>query len=174
MTINLYTEKGFFKKIKWGGMILTEIDNVNNFEVDSKPKVNQNYQIYKDKKEVLDFDLTRYCEIEILKSNWITLKGNLTDHDLILNKISALFEPSFQINNVWFDDIGYLVFKIHMTAVKKGQLHSFLEIGILIEIKGNNETISNEVKKNCLVFDRKNELQIRIGDVLIFYLSKNK
>lgn len=155
-------------------MVLSDIENMHLDEIYSKPTVNQNYASFKEKKEVLDFDLTRYCEIEILKSNWITLKGNLTDHDLILNKISALFEPSFQINNVWFDDIGYLVFKIHMTAIKKGPLHSFLEIGIMIEIKGNNETISNEVKKNCLVFDRKNELQIRIGDEIIFYLSKNK
>ena len=28
-------------------------------------------------------------------------------------------------------------------------------------------------KKNNLVFDRKNEIQMHIGDILIFYISKN-
>lgn len=126
------------------------------------------------KREVLDYDLSRYCELEILKSKWVTLKGNLTDHDLILNKIHLLFDPIFTINEVWFDDIGYLIFKIDLTAIKKGQLQSFLELGILIEVYNEDEIISNEVKKNCLLYDRKNELQCRIGDNLTFYLSKNK
>jgi hypothetical protein len=127
-----------------------------------------------EKREVFDFDLSRFCELEIIKSKWITLKGNLTDHDLIMNKICLLFEPYFKIEEVWFDDIGYLIFKISLTAIKKGQLHSFLELGILIEVLSVNEQISNEVKKNCLLFDRKNELQCRVGDHLTFYLSKNK
>lgn len=104
----------------------------------------------------------------------MSLKGNLTDHDLILNKINLLFQPNFEVKEVWFDDIGYLIFKISLIAVKKGQLHSFIELGILINILNENDAISNEVKKNCLLFDRKNELQCRIGDNLTFYLSKNK
>ena len=30
-----------------------------------------------------------------------------------------------------------------------------------------------ETKKNNLVFDRKNEIKMHIGDIFIFYISKN-
>jgi hypothetical protein len=43
-----------------------------------------------------------------------------------------------------------------------------------LEVLGIHEKISNEAKKNCLIFDRKNELQCRIGDIIIFYITKNK
>lgn len=132
------------------------------------------YSQIQSKREVLDFDCTRFCELEIVKSKWLNIQGNLTDYDLIMNKIITLFDPCFQIDNVWFDDIGYLIFKIHLTAIKKGILNSYIELGILIEVKGEKEPISNEVKKNFLIYDRKNELEVRIGDTLVFYLSKNK
>lgn len=136
--------------------------------------LNYNLKDKKEKKEIVDFDLSRFCELEIIKSKWITLKGNLTDYDLILNKVSLLFEPLFSVDNVYYDDIGYLIIKICLTAIKKGQLQSFFELGVHIEVLEEYETICNEVKKNCLLYDRKNELQLRIGDKLTFYLSKNK
>lgn len=161
------------KKVKWSQIKLEELQK-------SDPKHSTelntvfNLKDIQEKREVLDFDLSRFCELEIIKSKWITLKGNLTDHDLIMNKISLLFEPYFKVNEVWFDDIGYLIFKICLTAKKKGELPSFIELGIVIEIFAEHEIITNEVKKNCLLYDRKNEMQCRIGDNLIFYLSKNK
>jgi len=171
LNINLFSDKGLVKRIKWSKILIEDLDEsiVNYFNKDEF-----SIREIKSHREVLDFDLSRYCELEIIKSRWLTLKGNLTDHDLIINKINSLFEPNFKVNDIWFDDIGYLIFKISLTAVKKGQLHSFLELGILIEVLNESEIISNEVKKNCLLYDRKNELQLRVGDSLYFYLSKNK
>ena len=42
-----------------------------------------------------------------------------------------------------------------------------------ITVKNLNEEKSNETKKNNLVFDRKNEIQMYVGDILVFYISKN-
>ena len=42
-----------------------------------------------------------------------------------------------------------------------------------IKVLDLNEDKSNETKKNNLVFDRKNEIQMHIGDVMVFYISKN-
>ena len=47
------------------------------------------------------------------------------------------------------------------------------EIGMKIKVINLNENKSNETKKNNLVFDRKNEIQMYIGDVIVFYISKN-
>lgn len=170
MSLNLYTEKGVIKRVKWSNMICEENPEFDYLYL----KQESDYKNIQSKREVLDYNIAYFCELEILKSKWLNLHGNLTDHDLIMNKLITLFEPSFKINNVWFDDIGYLVFKIHLTAQKKSIVPSYLELGILIEIKGENEQLSNEVKKNFLVYDRKNDLQLRVNDTLIFYLSKNK
>jgi len=44
---------------------------------------------------------------------------------------------------------------------------------IEISIKKCNEYISNELKKNCLMFYRSRTLELRIGDEIIFYCSKS-
>lgn len=43
-----------------------------------------------------------------------------------------------------------------------------------MEVIDSKTSLSNEVKKNCLIFDRKNEIQVRVGDIVVFYISKNK
>ena len=42
-----------------------------------------------------------------------------------------------------------------------------------ITVLNLNENKYNETKKNNLIFDRKNEIQMHIGDVFVFYISKN-
>ena len=170
MNINLLTEKGFLKRLKWAALQMTKAPNIDYINLSTE----KDYKVLMQKREVLDYDIAYFSEIEIIKSKWIKIYGNLTDYDLILNKINVLFSPLFTVNDVWFDDIGYLVFKIHLTAIKSGILHSFMELGIVIEVKNKDDLISNEVKKNLLLFDKKNELQLRVDDCLIFYLSKNK
>ena len=92
----------------------------------------------------------------------------------IIKKLKSLFEPNFIIQKVLWDDVGYYLFKIFLIASQKGRLKSSNEIGIKISIKNIDEPLINEVKKNCLLFDGKNQIQIRIGDILVFYISKNK
>jgi hypothetical protein len=46
-------------------------------------------------------------------------------------------------------------------------------VAINLYIVNEGESITNEVKKNGLIFDSKNELQCRIGDKLLFFISYN-
>ena len=55
-----------------------------------------------------------------------------------------------------------------------GKLPTSSEVGINILIKDYAEFTTNEIKKNCLLYDGKNQIQLRIGDILVFYISKNK
>jgi len=47
-------------------------------------------------------------------------------------------------------------------------------LGINIEVVDFSEPIINEVKKNGLVYEQSNSFQLRIGDILVFYLAKNR
>jgi hypothetical protein len=42
-----------------------------------------------------------------------------------------------------------------------------------IVIKDKNETITNEVKRMGLLTDRTNEIDLRIGDMLVVYMTKD-
>lgn len=48
------------------------------------------------------------------------------------------------------------------------------EIGISLVVRGQHECISNEIKKNGLIFERSDILQVRKGDVIVLYFTKNK
>ena len=47
-------------------------------------------------------------------------------------------------------------------------------LGIKIKIYPKNKTITNEIKKNGLIYDEKNELTVNIDDIITFYISQNK
>ena len=71
-------------------------------------------------REIFDFDLTRFCEIEILKNKWSDI-SNIENCGSILDKINLLFCPCFFIQRVLFEDVGYLMFKIFLVAASPGK-----------------------------------------------------
>lgn len=171
---NIFTEKGLIdiSKFKWLNLSFDKIPNFNFLEfTDEHNKL----------REVIDFDLSRFCELEIMKNKW-TILANMSNHENILKRIKSLFEPCFIVQKVLYDDVGYYLFKIFLIAAIPGIILKFTlgkissgdELGIQIEVLDTEKKISNEVKKNCLIYDRKNSLQTRIGDILVFYISKNK
>ena len=128
-----------------------------------------------------DADLSRKCEIEILKNRWSDIV-NFENKCLSLEKIKEIFNKNFTIENILFDDVGYFLFKITLIASKPGKLFKFnkgtisycQEIGLTIQINEENNIVTNEVKKNFLIFDKLNQIQLRMGDKLIFYYTVNK
>ena len=71
--------------------------------------------------------------------------------------------------------VGYYIFKIILKAIKTGNSNGKdNNIGILINIFDEGKNVENEVKKNGLIFDEKNEININIGDYITFYISQNK
>jgi len=77
-------------------------------------------------RDVFDFDLSRVCELEIMKNKWNDI-SKLEDNQIIFKKITNLFNPSFHVNRILFDDVGYLVFKIFLIAIQPGK-HKFLNL----------------------------------------------
>ena len=164
-TLNIFTEKGLMdiRKLVW-----------NKITVFKTP--NENFLYYSNenilKREIVDFDVSRYCEMELCKGKWNDIIL-MDDSDMYIGELKNKFKKNFHIMNILFDNVGYLIFKFYLEGIMPGVIGPDDEIGMKIKVLDFNEKKSNEAKKNNLVFDRKNEIQMHIGDVLIFYISKN-
>ena len=164
-TLNIFTEKGLMdiRKLVW-----------NKITVFKTP--NEDFLYYSNenilKREIVDFDVSRYCEMELCKGKWNDIIL-LDDSEIYISELINKFKNNFHILKILFDNVGYLIFKFYLEGIIPGVIGPDDEIGMTIKVLGLNENKSNECKKNNLVFDRKNEIQMHIGDVFIFYISKN-
>ena len=110
----------------------------------------------------------RISEYEQLCVHW--KKINLYENHIKLIKMfQKLFNPYFKIVNIYFENIGLYIFKIYLKAIKTGEIKDKKKIGIKIKIKERNEYIENEIRKNNLLFERRDIFEIRNGDELIYY-----
>ena len=114
------------------------------------------------------------CEVENMVNEWNKIEI-LDKGEIVQKNLNELFSDNFIIKEIYYDDVGYFFFKIILKAYKIG-ICSGKEgnIGIKIHILPINSSITNEIKKNGLVFDENNELAINVGDMIIFYISQNK
>ena len=164
-TLNIFTEKGLMdiRKLVW-----------NKITVFKTP--NEDFLYYSNenilKREIVDFDVSRYCEMELCKGKWNDIIL-LDDSDIYISELIKKFKNNFHILKILFDNVGYYIFKFYLEGIIPGTIGPDEEIGMKIKVLDLNEDKSNETKKNNLVFDRKNEIQIHIGDIFIFYISKN-
>lgn len=171
MTINLWTPKGIidFKRFKWLNLkAVKHQKNSTSFDY-----VELNELQHKKAKEIGNYDLTRFCELEAMKNSWKDIQ-KLPNYMTVLSSMKRMFEPMFSIQRILWDDVGYMLFKIYLKGKQPGLIHSPKELGIDLEIKDKGDKVCNEIKKNGLLYDRKNYLQIRVEDTLVFYISKSK
>jgi hypothetical protein len=111
-TINILTDKGLldFLSFKWLNMTNYPKPKMNHFEFSNE---------HNKQREVIDFDLSRFCELEIMKNRWNDI-SKLDKHTAIVNNLRQMFEPHFQVQKLLYDDIGYYIFKVYLIAKKKG------------------------------------------------------
>ena len=164
-TLNIMTQKGLMdiRKLVW-----------NKITVFKTPK--EDFMYYSNenifKREIVDFDVSRYCEMELCKGKWNDIIL-LDECDIYIGELIKKFKKNFNILKILFDNVGYYIFKFYLEGSIPGVIGPDDEIGMKITVLNLNENKSNETKKNNLVFDRKNEIQMHIGDVFVFYISKN-
>ena len=164
-TLNIFTDKGLMdiRKLVW--------DKITVFKTP-----NEDFLYYSNenilKREIVDFDMSRYCEMELCKGKWNDIIL-LENSDNIIGDLKNKFKKNFNILKILFDNVGYYIFKFYLEGNAPGIIYADDEIGINITVLPPHIDKSNETKKNNLVFDRKNEIQLHLGDVFIFYISKN-
>ena len=120
-----------------------------------------------------DIDLNK-CEVEEIINEWNKI-SLLENGDIVKKNLNELFGNNFIIKEINYDDVGYYFFKIILKAYKVGMCNGKDgNLGIKINIFPINSNITNEIKKNGLIFDENNELAINVGDIITFYISQNK
>lgn len=114
------------------------------------------------------FNNPRISEYEELCGHWknISLFENKNE---IIKMVQMSFSHFFRIIEIYFDNIGVYIFKVRLKAVKVGELNDKRSIGIKIKIKEKNDYIENEIRKNYLLFERRDVFEIRVGDELMYY-----
>lgn len=179
-TVNVFAEKGlmYIRQLNWLRIKIYPTPKVNLLEYSNDGSL---------LREIVDFDTSRYCELELLKGVWNDI-SLFEDSSQLKAMVNRQFESLFDIRDIVFDDVGYFIFKIYLLAIKTGVIARENNLGIVIKVVSNNlygkqtlidesntnNIVSNEVKKNNLIYDRKNEIQLQLGDTLVFYMSRNK
>ena len=112
----------------------------------------------------------RKCDYENICTHWKSI-DKYEKKNRIINMVKILFEPFFEIEKINYENIGIIIFKINLKAVKIGELNNLMKIGIKFKIKNIDEYVENEIKKNNLLFEKRDVLELRIGDKIIYYCS---
>lgn len=185
ININLNRESTFinFENFKWGK------ESVEEYVIMKKVLLNPEYNFNK-RSPGDKIDLVRVCELEFIKKNWKDISGlseptfdsYITKFDFntlekILNLLSAikhLFQPYFKLTKAWADEDTNITLKLLFEASSEGSSSKQEDIGIRLKVVQETSKIRNEVKKNGLLYDNSNELQLRIGDSLIFYIQTKR
>ena len=138
-TLNIFTEKGIMdiRKLVW-----------NKITVFKTP--DEDFLYYSNenilKREIVDFDVSRYCEMELCKGKWNDIIL-LDDSDMYIGELKNKFKKNFHIMNILFDNVGYLIFKFYLEGIIPGVIGPDDEIGMKIKVLDYNEKKSNEAKK---------------------------
>ena len=77
----------------------------------------------------------------------------------------------FEINNVYFSNVGAYIFKVELTAVKAGEINDKKKLELIIRIKEKDGYIENEIRKNNLLFENRDIFELKVGDKLLYYFS---
>lgn len=130
-------------------------------------------------------DTNRVCELEDSVVEWYDSRYFQRPHELM---DLSFFEPIFEIKGYMCAGIDGLICKIHLIAASEGRLvHDYIGMPLVVKskLKGKKDgkasdqdlmqsnTIVHEVKRVGLLIDRYIDLELRVGDHLILYISKS-
>ena len=170
-SINLFADNFFidFNTINFKIKIQKNLINIPNI-ISEINKITT-----KSKIDYTEFNLYngRINEFEYLKMKWRDIQAYELNEEII-KKIKNIFQDFFEILKCHYDDVGNLVFKFTLKAIKTGMLDNQTDLGIKIRIKEEKDYIVNEIKKNNLIYEKSDVLEIRECDMLIFYFSEDR
>jgi len=153
IAINYYTPRGLIdiNSIKWGEITLRNLKS-------------------SDEVVKLEIDLNRVCELETMGSEWYDSKYYKMTKQFY--DLDALLQ-CFVVKSIEFTELDIKAFKIRLEAYRVGSIEKSV-VGIPIIIKPCGMRCVMQVKRLGLMIDREGDLELRVGDTLVLYLSKHK
>jgi len=174
ISINYYTARGLIniQNLEWEEIEeeLTPINEIQNNNLSttrgSVPDIGNNGKMIMPKVKA---DLNRMCELETMGAEWYdTQYYNMQEAFCDLRAVSSYFI----VDSIEFASLDVKACKLKMTAYKPGILSREI-MGIPIHVKPHSSECINECKRLGLMIDRECDIQLRVGDQLIFYMSKH-
>ena len=156
------------------GIINLELYTTNNgfIDPDSIKIVVKAYNLKNYIKMLNDKEINnpRISECEDLCVHWKNI--NLFQHNKsLVYRLKKTFEPFFEIKNIYFGNIGVFIFKVYLIAIKSGEINDRNKLEIKIKIKDVNDYVENEIRKNNLLFERRDIFELRVGEQFLYYFS---
>ena len=170
--------------IEWVPPVLTKPtkDTVLTYSNDGK------LRDVKDRVLKIYCDTNRVCELEDSVVEWYDSKYFQRPKEL---RDLSFFRPLFHVNSYMCAGVDGLISKVHLIAVEEGRLvNDYVGVPLVVKARraspGKNYyydmdgealgdgTIVHEVKRVGLLIDRYVDLELRIGDHLVIYISKSQ
>ena len=156
------------------GIINLELYTANNGFIDPDSiKIiikTSNLKNYIEKLSEKNLNNPRISECEDLCIHWKNI--NLyPHHKTLVFRLKKKFEPFFIVDKMYFGNIGVFIFKVYLKANKSGEINDKKKFEIKIKIKEKFDYIENEIRKNNLLFERRDIFELRVGDQIIYYFS---
>jgi len=125
--------------------------------------------------------LNRICELEDAIVEWYEAKyyqrRELFDLTF-LKGVPDQFDPKqrqqhavFEIKDLQYAGVDGSICKAVLTATRPGYIDKKYFYGIKIRVNAAEDELMNEVKRIGYIRDRECEMQLRVGDTLILYIS---
>ena len=109
------------------------------------------------------------CEVEDTVSEWVPLPY-IREHSLTSHLKRPLdidtFKPSFEVGKVELGGIDFGVWRVGLRAKREGRWE---QMGIGVRVVDGH--VVNEVKRRGLLIDRGRDLEVRVGDEVVVYVS---
>ena len=169
-TINILNKKNFINLKTTQFKIKLQKTEINIPQILSEiPKINTKCKI-----DYSEFNLYqgRIHEFEYIKMKWREIH-HLENSQILLKKISEFFLPFFEIKKAFYDDVGFFIFKIELIVNQIG-FFTKKELGLNFFIKEFDDYITNEIKRNNLLYEKDEVIELRKNDRLFFYFSKER
>ena len=140
---------------------------INFDEIDIKIKM-YNLKIYLEHLAKKEINNIRISEYEELCSYWKNI--NLYVYkELIIKMMKTYFGNFFDVKKIFYDNIGIYIFKVYLKAIKSGFIKNKKNVGINIKIIEKNDVKKNEIRKNNLLFEKRDVIEVKVGDEIIYY-----
>ena len=115
-------------------------------------------------------DINRVCELEDSVVEWYEQKYYENKNEII---DFSFLEDFFVIDSVEYSGVDNKVVRIQTRAKYPGYLdREYFSMGITI--KNDKSIIRNEVKRKGILSERDVDIQLRVGDTFIIYITRAK
>jgi predicted nucleotidyltransferase len=115
-------------------------------------------------------DINRVCELEDTVVEWYEQKYYENKSEII--DFSFLLDL-FEVISIEYSGVDNKVVRIQAKAKHIGNLDSnYFSIGVAI--KHEKDIVRNEVKRKGILSEREVDIQLRVGDIFIIYITRAK